>query len=156
MAKKYSPAIAEQVENYLKGIGMDHRPITDDGVITAGIQLKTVLDKVIVAFVVDKYGYVVYGLMPIKVEPDKTAVMSDFIGLVNYNIKYGSFEMDKTDGEVRFRVYNLTANGSVSSEQIDQAFTLVIKMLDDYGQLLLDVMNGKSTPEEAFRTASTT
>ena len=44
-----------------------------------------------------------YSLAPVRCPEDKRALMAEFITRANYGMVIGNFEMDFSDGEIRFK-----------------------------------------------------
>lgn len=47
--------------------------------------------------------FVYYSVAPVKVPEDRRAAMAEFIARANYGMIIGNFEMDFSDGEVRYK-----------------------------------------------------
>jgi len=94
---------------------------------------------------------VFYSVFPVKVPEDKRAQVAEFITRANYGMAVGNFEMDFTDGEVRFKT-------SFDVEGVDLAEKLVrnlvyanVLTMDRYFPGLMRVLYGGASAEEAVR-----
>lgn len=94
--------------------------------------------------------FVFYSVFPVRVPADQLADAAEFITRANYGLVIGNFEMDFTDGEVRYKT-------SVDVEGIDLAEPLVrhliyanVLTMDKYLPGLLRVLYGELTPLEAL------
>lgn len=82
---------------------------------------------------------------------EKRTQIAEFITRANYGLKYGAFEMDYNEGDVRF---HLTM--PMSAVRADKMIlpTLLIappRMLDQYSKGFSEVLMGLKTPEEAIK-----
>ena len=82
---------------------------------------------------------------------DKMPEMAEFITRANYGLKFGRFEMDYRDGEVRFQL-----SFPISAARVDNKIlpTLMIappRMLDQYSKGFTEVLMGLKTPADAIK-----
>ena len=91
-----------------------------------------------------------YATFPASAK-DKLHEMAEFITRANYGLKYGDFEMDWNDGEVRFHL-----TFSMSAVRADEMIlpTLLLappRMLDQYSKGFTEVLMGLKTPADAIK-----
>ncbi|MBQ2632828.1 MAG: YbjN domain-containing protein [Kiritimatiellae bacterium] len=91
-----------------------------------------------------------YATFPASAK-DKLPEMAEFITRANYGLKYGDFEMDWNDGEVRFHL-----TFSMSAVRADEMIlpTLLLappRMLDQYSKGFTEVLMGLKTPADAIK-----
>lgn len=82
---------------------------------------------------------------------DKLPKIAEFITRANYDIKYGDFEMDWNDGEVRFHLtFPMTA---IHADKILLPMLLILppKMLDQYSKGFTEVLMDLKTPADAIK-----
>ena len=82
---------------------------------------------------------------------DKLSEMAEYITRANYGLKYGDFEMDWNDGEVRFHL-----TFPMSAVRADEMIlpTLLMappRMLDQYSKGFTEVLMGLKTPADAIK-----
>jgi len=92
-----------------------------------------------------------YGVAPINVPEGKRAAVAEFITRANYGLKIGCFEMDMDDGEVRYKSCLSTLDGVPSAQDLERHIDMPSYMLDRYGDGLLKIIFGFSTPLKAIR-----
>jgi hypothetical protein len=91
-----------------------------------------------------------YAILPASAK-DKLPQMAEFNTRANYGLKYGAFEMDYSDGEVRFHLtFPMTA---IRADRMLMPMLLALppKMLDQYSKGFTEVLMDLKTPEEAVR-----
>ena len=95
-----------------------------------------------------------YVVSPIGVdakEPAKLAAMAEFICRANYGVFNGNFEMDYSDGEIRYKSYVDCPGGMVpSEEQIGNSILVGINMQAIYLPGIKDVLFSGTSPRDAL------
>ena len=67
------------------------------------------------------------------------------LNYINFTSKFGNFEMDEYDGEVRYRM-SVDCEGQLpSSDMVKKSIFIPLKMIQDYGEKLIDIMMGYKT-----------
>jgi hypothetical protein len=51
----------------------------------------------------DQEQFVFYSIFPVRTPEDRTDVVAEFITRANYGMIIGNFELDYTDGEIRYK-----------------------------------------------------
>ena len=91
-----------------------------------------------------------YAMFPASAK-DKLPEMAEFITRANYGLKYGDFEMDWNDGEVRFHLtFPMTA---IQADRLLLPTLLALppKMLDQYAKGFTEVLMDLNTPAAAIK-----
>ena len=113
------------------------------GTIVSGVNLKSKLSSTKLFFVFNDNGVTIYSNVSMKADEQTRAMALEFITRANYGIRVGNFEMDMSDGEIRYKVYiNARGLDSISDEQIEEGIFIAANMLDRYGDGLLKVILG--------------
>ena len=81
----------------------------------------------------------------------KRPQIAEFITRANYGLKYGAFEMDWNDGEVRFHLTIPMSAILADSNHIPALMALPSQMLDRYSRGFTEVLMDLKTPEEAIK-----
>ena len=91
-----------------------------------------------------------YSVCPVNSPPEKLASISEFLHRANYGLHVGNFELDVSDGEVRFKT-------SIDLEGSDASFALVrnvvyanVMQMDRYLPGILDIIHGDVSAEQAI------
>ena len=91
-----------------------------------------------------------YATFPASAK-EKLPQMAEFITRANYGLKYGAFEMDYDDGEVRFHLaFPMTA---VRADEMVMPTLLMAppRMLDQYSKGFTEVLMDLKSPAEAVK-----
>ena len=101
----------------------------------------------------DSNAIATYAVCPQNADESERAAVMEYITRANYGLRIGNFEMDVRDGEIRYKTYLQMQSGVPPMKSVDRYITLSYLMLEKYGNGLLSVMFGVSTPEEAVKAA---
>ena len=97
-----------------------------------------------------------YAISGISASEQRKQSISEFITRANYGLRYGNFEMDWQDGEIRYHlirsrpsiIYDINAT-------IEQLLCLPASMLGRFESGLADVVMGRESPERAVEMCET-
>ena len=94
--------------------------------------------------------FVFYSVFPVRAPENKLAVVAEFINRANYGMIIGNFEMDYSDGEIRYKT-------SVDVEGVDMEEALLrhlvyanVLTIDKYFPGLMRVLYADITAEDAI------
>jgi hypothetical protein len=94
--------------------------------------------------------FVFYSLCPVNVPENKFAELSEFITRANYGMVIGNFEMDYTDGEVRYKTSIDIEGSALTIELCRQMVMPNIMLMDRYLPGVMAVITGAQTPAQAI------
>ncbi|MBR5288141.1 MAG: YbjN domain-containing protein [Clostridia bacterium] len=94
-----------------------------------------------------------YAVCPQNADESERAAVMEYITRANYGLRVGNFEMDLRDGEVRYKTYLQMQSDVPPLKTVDRYIALSYLMLEKYGNGLLSVMFGVTSPEEAVKAA---
>ncbi len=92
-----------------------------------------------------------FSVLPVNVPEDKRFEMAEFLTRANYGLKVGNFEMDFTDGEVRYKTSINVENDTLSGTIIRNLVYANLWTMDRYLSGILSVIYGSVTPVEAIK-----
>lgn len=87
----------------------------------------------------------IYAVCPVTCPENKRAVMAEFITRANYGMRIGNFELDLSDGEVRYKVSLDTEGAALSTPLVRNAVLWACRTLDRYLPGVLAVVSGAAT-----------
>ncbi len=91
-----------------------------------------------------------YSLCPVKVPERLRPAMAEYITRANYGLMYGNFEMDYSDGEVRFKTSIDVQDDRLTSGLIKPLIYANIALMDKYLPGIMAVVYGNASPKEAI------
>ena len=92
-----------------------------------------------------------YTCIPIRCDETSRLAVAEFLTRVNYRLSQGNFEMDFSDGEIRYKVNMPCSTTSIYMETFSNCLHIGPFMVDRYGNGLLSVIFGNIVPEDAVR-----
>ena len=97
-----------------------------------------------------------FEMLPLKIEEGKRTAIAEFITKVNYILKYGSFEMDYSDGEVRYHIAVVASSvvdsdGTVNSEVMENLLGVSAFSLGKYSKGILSVVMLGMSVDDAIK-----
>ncbi len=99
---------------------------------------------------VDLEQLLIYAIAPVKTPEHSRAALAEFLTRANYGLRIGNFEMDYSDGEIRYKS-SLDFDGTtLAAPMIRTALYPAVQTMDRYMPGILRVMFGGSTPVEAI------
>lgn len=95
--------------------------------------------------------FMFFALCPVKISEASRLEMAEFLTRANYGMNIGNFEMDFSDGEVRFKSSLDFEGTGLTKALIHRAIYPAVQMMDKYMPGILQVMTGAQSPEQAIR-----
>jgi hypothetical protein len=99
----------------------------------------------------EQYIFFFYSVCPINVPEDKRFSMAEFITRANYGLKIGNFEMDFTDGELRYKTSVDVENDRLTTSLVSNLVYANLWTMDRYLPGILSVIYGDVTPVTAVQ-----
>lgn len=146
---------AELVENYLRENGWHYvrrdREDRRTAVFLGGVSgLGGIHDTYRFALCVDDDAVQYYAILPVSAQ-DKKVECAEFISRANCGMKFGKFELDFRDGEVRFHIiYPIDAIRIKVNESMQRIIRIASGTVREYVNGLMLVLIGQKTPAEAI------
>jgi len=99
-------------------------------------------------------SYTVNAYIALSADEDCRQKVAEYITRANYGLRFGCFEMDFNDGEIRYRLtLDCEDRTGLSDDLVRSTLVIPMRMLERYGDGLVAVMYGIMTPEEALNEA---
>jgi len=155
--------------------------LEDKNTLKIHLPLKSKLKNFTAYFNCRERSYTVNAYIPLGVDEDSRQKIAEYITRANYGLRFGNFELDFSDGEIRYRLtvdcanyglrfgnfeldfsdgeirYRLTVDcedrSSLSESLVMRSIFIPMTMFDRYGDGLVAVMFGIKSPEEAINDA---
>ena len=98
----------------------------------------------------DEEQFVFYSICPIKVPKTKRRILGEFIARANYGMMIGNFELDFTDGEIRYKTSIDVEGDRLSFALLKRLVYANVTMMDQYLPGIKLVLERGMSPEEAI------
>lgn len=99
----------------------------------------------------DQQQFIFYSICPIATPADKRSAIAEFITRANYGMTIGNFELDFTDGEIRYKTSIDVEGDQLSFALIKSLVYTNVMMMDTYLPGIRAVIEAGVSPEEATR-----
>lgn len=99
----------------------------------------------------DLQQFLFYVIAPVKAPEEVRAAVAEYITRANYGLRIGNFEMDYSDGEVRYKSSLDFEDETLTPALIKNTIYPAVQTMDFYLPGLLGVMYGNKTPVEAVQ-----
>ena len=94
--------------------------------------------------------FIFYSLCPTKVPKPKRRALAEFTSIANYGTIIGNFELDFTEGEIRYKTQTKVDNLPWIFDQIKDLVYTNVWMMDQYLPGIISVINSDASPAEAI------
>ncbi|NES86249.1 MAG: YbjN domain-containing protein [Moorea sp. SIO2B7] len=94
--------------------------------------------------------FVFYSICPIKILDSKIQAIAEFIARANYGMIIGNFELNFTNGEIRYKTSIDVQGDLISSALIKQVVYANVTMMDEYLPGILAVVDKDVSSAEAI------
>lgn len=92
-----------------------------------------------------------YAVAPVKIPETARPAVAEFLTRANYGLRIGNFELDFSDGEVRYKSALDFESETLTPQWIKNAIYPAVNTLDRYMPGLLAVAYGSKSPAEAIQ-----
>jgi hypothetical protein len=94
--------------------------------------------------------FIFYSVLPNNAPEAKRAAISEFITRANYNLVVGNFEMDFSDGEIRYKTSMNLSNVEVSHPLLHGVIVPNIFTTERFFPGVMAVLFANASPEDAI------
>ncbi len=94
-----------------------------------------------------------HGQISLHGDKDCMAGLCEYITRANYGLNIGNFEMDHSDGELRYKVSINCVDALPGEDALEDLITIPVTMFNKYGNGMLAVSMGMVSPADACKQA---
>ena len=95
--------------------------------------------------------FLFYSICPRQIPEVKRMEIAEFITKANYGLIIGNFELDFSDGEVRYKTAIDVEDGELARETIEKLVYTNITLMDTYLPGIIDIVENNISPDEAIK-----
>lgn len=92
--------------------------------------------------------FIFYSVLEPRVPPERRMAMAEFITRVNYDMVIGNFELDFSDGEVRYKTSIDVEGDRLTPQLVHMLVGLNVETMDRYLPGLMRVIREGGSPEQ--------
>ncbi|MBE9045005.1 YbjN domain-containing protein [Pleurocapsales cyanobacterium LEGE 10410] len=96
--------------------------------------------------------FIFYSVCPVQTPGSKLGAIAEYTTRANYGMATGNFELDFSDGEVRYKTSICIYNGRLALEAIAHLVSVNVSMMDRYLPGIITVIERDIEPKEAIKT----
>ncbi|MDM8526598.1 YbjN domain-containing protein [Anaerolineales bacterium HSG24] len=135
---------------FLDQDGWHPQPLEDKHVYSTNYSGQNGMMRCYAQIRIDLEQFMFYVLVPVKSPTDNLAQVAEYITRANFGMRIGNFELDYSDGEVRYKC-SLDFEGEILSDNlIKNIIYPAVQTTDKYLSGLLSVIYGGKTALEAI------
>ncbi len=152
-SKSYSAELAGIVNEFLNEDDWKFSFDSDNGLFNFGLNLKGKIKNIKYIVDIKDDQIIVYGISPIGADADDPKVISEmaqFLSRANYGLRNGCFELDVTDGEIRFRSFIDCDEQKPSKAVIKNSIYITASMFERYSKGIVGIVFSDMTNKEAI------
>lgn len=97
-----------------------------------------------------------YSICPVKAPEDKRTAVAEFLTRANYGMFIGNFELDFSDGEIRYKTSIDVEGSQLTPTLVKPLVYASVLMMDRYLPGIMSVIYGGVSPAEAVARAEET
>ncbi len=153
----HSTVIAQKICTFLDNGDWHYTYDEEKGIIRMGVNLKGKMQRCKIFITIGQAHYTVYALPDFNINEKCRMRVAEYLTRANYNLRFGNFELNLDDGDIRYKMAVDCENEEapvLSDAVIARSIYIPPRMLDQYGDGLLSVMFGNTSPKEAEEAAS--
>lgn len=137
------------VVDYLTEDGWNFRVAEEDVAVQMGFRGRSSSWQCL-CIVDEEKGFVrFYSILPAVVDEPLRATIAEFVTRANYGLPIGNFEMDWSDGEVRYKTSIDIEGGELTAKMVENLLMSNLTTTDRYLPGLMRVLYGDKEPAEA-------
>lgn len=150
----YSASIAYQVNRFLTEDDWKYEFDDENGRFRFNLNIGTKLGSVQYTIQINNGGFTVYCTAPIHADSEdrkQMGAIARFLHGANYGLRYGNFEFDFRDGEIRYKVAQLCGKSDPDTNIVKRCILVPAAMFERYSPGFLGIIFADQDPEDALR-----
>jgi hypothetical protein len=142
--------IFEQIINFFTQDDWEYKKIQGESTLLLAFQGKNGTWTCYAKARVQQQQFAFYSICPIDVPETKYLAVAEFIARANSGMIIGNFELDFTDGEIRYKISIDVEGASLTFPQIKRLVYTNVTMMDEYLPGIRSVIDGDAEPKDAI------
>jgi hypothetical protein len=150
---EYSDEIVNVIKRFLADEDWHYSFNEETGIFRFDLRIRRKIQSISYVIDVHEDEFVTYGMCPIGADREDTemmAQMAEFICRANYGLKNGAFELDFSDGEVRFRSFVDCNDLLPSTKVVRNSVYCTAEIMNCYATGIADIIFGGASAKEAI------
>ena len=141
----------EKLVEFFEAEGLKHQANPEGGVVIASFAAQNLSVCIYFALHADEGLLQLFAPLPAKIPPGCRPAIAEAIARANYGMKMGKFELDYSEGELRFQIANAFTAEGLDAEIIRRLIGTAVYTVDRYFPAMMSIIYGNELPEDAIR-----
>lgn len=151
--RAYSKNIANSINNSLTEDDLNFSFDDQRGLFMFSLGVPGRIKEISYIITVDEDDFTVYAISPLGADSDDEKIMAsmaEFVCRANYGLKNGNFELDMSDGEIRYKSFVDCGGITPTVEMVRKSIICPAVMFERYGAGIVDIIFSNATAKEAI------
>lgn len=135
---------------------LHHQADEEHKVLIAGFEGKNALFRIYFKVDEDDHLFQLFVLIPVIVPEGCRPSICEAIARANYGMRVGKFEIDVSDGEVRFQIGHVFVDEDLDHAVVRRLIGTAIYTADRYFPAFMSIIYANDTPKDAIERAEKT
>ena len=145
--------LMSSVQTYLDSQNWHYQVEAEKGIFRFGMNLRSKISQCRVIVHAQDDCIQAFAVAPLNASEENRPMVAEYITRANYGLKVGKFEMDYSDGEVRYQTILVCSTGIPAQKDIERIVDLSFMMMDRYGNGLIKAIMGIGDPKADIEEA---
>ncbi len=145
-----TPSIFQAMVNFFKEYNLYFQEIEENQILALGFEGKNGKYKSLAIAREEEHQMIFYTISPLNATKSKLQVIAEFITKANHGIVMGNFELDFSDGEIRYKTSIDVEGEKLTSNLIKQLVFTNVAMMDKYLPGIRSIIEDNESPDEAI------
>jgi hypothetical protein len=143
----------KQVTGYLERQGLVFEVVPGKTIAVLGFAGENGRWRVVADVKEDRGIVIFYSIAPVNVPEGPRAAVAEYLTRANHNMTLGNFELDYSDGEVRYKTSTRVGSDALTDNMLEPLLFANLATMDRYLPGLMAVAFGNRSPAEAIAEA---
>ena len=140
----------ESLVRFFETDGLKHQADYEHEVVTAGFEATSL--NIRVYFKTEEDGILqLFAPLPTIIPLGCRPAIAEGVARANYGMKLGKFELDFSDGEIRFQIASVFPNGNLDNDVVRRLIGTAVYTVNRYFPAFMSIVYGNEQPEDAIR-----
>lgn len=144
------PSIFQAMVNFFKEYELSFQEVEENQALVLGFKGKNGEYKSLAIAREEEHQMIFYSVCPLNATKSQLQAIAEFVIKVNHGIVIGNFELDFSDGEIRYKTSIDVEGEKLTSELIKQLVFTNVAMMDKYLPGIRSIIEDNESPDDAI------
>ena len=143
-------SLFDTVTQYFKDDDWKFRQMEGKTILSMGFKGDSGTWKCFARVIEDQQRFLFYSMLETNAPADKRQAIAEFITRANYGLRSGNFEMDFSDGEIRYKTFIDIEGGELTATMWKNIVYSNVATMNRYVSGIMSVVYAGTSPEAAM------